>query len=752
MAKMGGARTFFTVYASIKSSQILEDANALSATLTAVFTDAIEGMMIAGEEVLMVFDEWNDALMDLAEPIEMAKVHFRKFFDEINDETLALEDSIIGIGAAFNQSAAQSIEAAATMAQIGAVVGGPEAQFGATQASMLLAGVGMMDTEAAMQAMMQLQMQTGFMYEGLTAKQKALMTEEEQRNSVITNSIGLVDKLNEVENTSGATIQGLIQAMNQYASAATLVNTTMDEQIALGATLIEQGEQSSKAGRSIKQMLARLASDRSQNNALLAEYNVQVRDEQGNMLTLMNVMTQLKPEWDSLNSTQQTNIAIGVAGAHHYVRFIKLMQGYDRALQIQESSINSAGSAQKEFGNFVENDVYRMQQLTREIEKYNYLIAEQMIPINTYMLELELMRVKLNAQLMSDMGYMSQMTRGFASWFVMASAVYEALKPMLSFVLAVKVLSVAQKTLLATAIDRGIAEKMIAYHVAEEGMATGSLVHQKAAIQILDSQTLRNRGFMLELLGSEQMVHGHLLNQKIQEVKVMAGLTDLQYGQLNLYTAKSRLYAVDHAALKNFVATEAASVGLTHKKIFMVGVEIKTKKQKLFQMGMELQAIATTETKERAAHVARMQHEDSTITALQIELDLLQAKLGFLDAEAVAILMKTATAGQFNKQTTVEQRQTLQSAYAKYVLAEAIETGNFARLKTVDLSALQVQLDNLISKGVINQAKAEMLLARAKNARNMVTKTSMMLMMRFMNVMMLGSMGLMLFAKGGKRC
>ena len=91
MAKMGGARTFFTVYASIKSSQILDDADALGATLTAVFTDAVEGMMIAFEEVFMGFEEWNQALMDLAEPIEEAKVHFRKFFDEVDDEVMELD-------------------------------------------------------------------------------------------------------------------------------------------------------------------------------------------------------------------------------------------------------------------------------------------------------------------------------------------------------------------------------------------------------------------------------------------------------------------------------------------------------------------------------------------------------------------------------------------------------------------------------------------------------------------------------------
>ena len=123
MAKMGGARTFFTVYASIKSSQILDDADALGATLTAVFTDAVEGMMIAFEEVFMGFEEWNQALMDLAEPIEEAKVHFRKFFDEVDADVMELEENIISIGAAFNQSAEGALEAAATMKQIGAVVG-----------------------------------------------------------------------------------------------------------------------------------------------------------------------------------------------------------------------------------------------------------------------------------------------------------------------------------------------------------------------------------------------------------------------------------------------------------------------------------------------------------------------------------------------------------------------------------------------------------------------------------------------------
>ena len=746
MAKMGGARTFFTVYASIKSSQILDDANALGATLTAVFTDAIEGMMIAFEEVFMGFDEWNQALMDLSEPIEIAKVHFRKFFDEIDEDVTNLEDSIIGIGAAFNQSAADSIEAAATMAQIGAVVGGKEAQFGATQASMSLGGVGMMETQAAMKAMMQLQMQTGFMYEGVSDAQRQLMDEEEQRHIVLANSIGLVDKLNEVENTSGATIQGLIQAMNQYASAAALVNTSMDEQIALGATLIEQGEQSSKAGRSIKQMLARIASDRSQNNALLAEYNVQVRDEQGNMFTLMQVMEQLKPQWDSLNSTQQTNIAIGVAGAHHYVRFIKLMEGYDRTVQIMESSTDSAGSALKEFGNFMENDTYNMHQLNREIEKYNYEIAQKMIPINKTMLELDLLRIKTQMTLMTS-DYTGWIAQGAANWMVVASSTYEALKPMLAFVLATKVLMVAQKTLVATSVARSTAEKYISFESVRQVTATSNLVAEKAALATISTTRMEMEHLIGVILGDQRLVHAHILNLEIERMKVAMGLMDMQYVELDLYTSKLRLRKADMIMLRQFVWASTAKLKSEAAEVDMVKASIQMRTQRVRNMGAEFLLMDQNDMKRRSAHTTLMAHEESAITAENIRLQLLQAKLAFFDLEAVKLLRRNISVDMYNRLTTTEQRGDMQRLYAKMLLLEGIETGNMAKVKGIELDVIKTELDALVAKGIIHRAQAEKLLTSAKKAGNAVTQTRMALMMQYMNVMMLGSMGLMLFAK-----
>ena len=760
MAKMGGARTFFTVYASIKSSQILEDANALGATLTAVFTDAIEGMMIAFEEVFMGFEEWNDALMDLAEPIEIARVHFEKFFDENIDEAEALEERIIGIGAAFNQAADQSLEAAATMAQIGSIVGGPEAQMGATQAAMLLGGVGMMETEAAMSAMMQLQMQTDFMYKGISKERRALLDDEQQRTIVLKNTVGLVDKLNETENTSGATIQGLIQAMNQYASAATLVNTTLDEQIALGATLIEQGEQSSKAGRSIKQMLARIASDRSQNNALLAEYNVKVRDEQGNMFTLLDVMTQLKPQWDSLNSTQQTNIAIAVAGAHHYVRFIKLMVGYDRTVQIMANSQNSAGSAMKEFGVFMENDMYRMMQLSKEIDKYNYLTAKVMIPVNKDMLEIELARAKaqyaiaggFKANLLGFEKVIPWVFRGATAWLHMASTTFAALKGIMAFVLAVKVLGVAQKTLLAIGTNVSKNQMLINMGKNHEIILNTTLEEQELALQVVRYMGLDAKKFGLEILGQEVLLNSHLVNIEAQKANLLLQQTSVM-GTQNLFRGSGgRMLKADFDMVKAQLMALKAQESVLRTQLAEKELMLETDKRALIMEEAKLIPLGMEDDLQRQVHLAEIQSLNTKISGNKIDIAQTTARLNLLDAEGSHYILLSGKVSHYNNMkksgSKTAMNMALQELWNEALILEAIDAKNIKKLQEIDLDALKLTLQRMVTQGTIGQAQAEGLLGEMMAVRMGIQAKSMAMSMQWMNILMLASMFVMMIAKG----
>jgi len=737
MAKMGGARTFFTVYASIKSEQILDDANALGAVMTAVFTDAIEGMMIAFEEVFMGIQQWNDALMDLAEPIEMARIHFEKFFDENIDEAEALERQIIGIGAAFNQSAAESLEAAATMKQLEMQVGGDPAQMAVTTGSMLLGAVGLMETDAAMQALMQLQMQTGFLYSGISDEKRAMLTEEEERIIVLENTIRLVDRLNEVENTSGATIQGMIQALNQYASAATLVNTSLDEQIALGATLIEQGEQSSKAGRSIKQMLARLASDRSQNNAVLAEYNVQVKDEAGNMFTLMEVMSQLEPQWDGLSSSQQTNIAIAVAGAHHYVRFIKLMEGYDRAVQIMESSQSSANSALEEFDTFQENAMYNIQQYQRHIEELQYEMAKKLIPTNLDLVRIQYMQAQAQNNLMDNRVIVLAQ-----DWLLVAGAVYEVMKPLLQFSLAITVIGVAAKTLLAQTKQQTMAQHGLL--MLSNAQVRSEINHVESAklLNMMSLMGLETEEMKQKLMKNQTILNAHNVNLRIQELNALVMMSKVynatNAAQLNYFALNNNMSNQTLRNLQAQLAGELAIIDATRGKLQSKQAELQMKKAEM-EMEMITYGISSTASSvERQESVIRQQNLQKEIDLLLMEIQLGIFKIDVLEHEGMQTFLTAKNRHHLVQIMDADTRASLQNTIAKMLNADAEEQGNWGRLQKIDLQELSIMLDDIETRGTLGLADAEMLLDRVRK-QSMVTQGNLMKVSMMASVALMGA-------------
>lgn len=398
MAKMGGARVFFTLLAEMQVDKLVEDSRAAANIMQTVYIDAIDGVLESMTELFNTWGEFTQEVVDAAMPVEEARIHFAKFFDDGQTAARALQDEIMGIGNAFNISAEDAISAGARMMQLQPVLGSQEAAVGAATGAMLMGTVGMMGTDQALSQMMQLQMQTGFMYSGFD---RDALSSQQQRTVVLGRTVELVNQLNEAENKTGATIQGITQSMSQYAASAQLANMEMSEQIALSASLIEQGEEQGKSGRALKMILARIASDRSENNALLEQHGVIVKDEYGNMKPLLQIMTELKTQtdetgrsWDQLTGIEKQNIAIAVSGSHHYVRFLKLMESYDRTLQIQADVQDSAGSAMQEFSNFTNSAAFQLQRLNTAINNQQALLGEALIPSMRDAANVELMFLK----------------------------------------------------------------------------------------------------------------------------------------------------------------------------------------------------------------------------------------------------------------------------------------------------------------------------------------------------------------------
>ena len=182
--------------------------------------------------------------------------------------------------------------------------------------------------------------QTGFIYEGMGQADVLSMDAEEQRQVVMRNSLYVLDQLNTVENNSVATMQQLSTVMDRFSASATIANMSIAEQAALSATLVEAGESASKAGRGLRQMLLRIASDTGGLATALHEFGVATQDINGDMVGLTRIMQQLKDNgFDELDSAQQMQLATSVAGANHATRFIKIMENFDRVTTLTAQAV-----------------------------------------------------------------------------------------------------------------------------------------------------------------------------------------------------------------------------------------------------------------------------------------------------------------------------------------------------------------------------------------------------------------------------
>ena len=360
MAKMGGSRTFFTIYANMQTNRLIQDAKASAVVMQAVFLDAIEGVLVGFEEFFGAYNRLTDEIITNGRAVDEARIHYEKYFTGAIADAKELEEQLVKTGAAFNKGARESIEAGAQMARIQENIGGARSAAGAVEASMLLGAVGEMTVDESMQRMISLHQQTGYMIGGYTDAQFKALSAEEQRLVVMNNNMILLNQLNEVSNRSNANINQISESMNRYASTAALANMSLSEQVALSAALIEQGENEGRAGTSLKMILTRLATNRSENNELLREYGIEVRDQNGDLRKLTDILTEINDIYYELDGTQQMQLATSIAGAHHTDRFVKLVTSSNRVLELQAIALDSSGSAFEEFGVYLATPSYQL--------------------------------------------------------------------------------------------------------------------------------------------------------------------------------------------------------------------------------------------------------------------------------------------------------------------------------------------------------------------------------------------------------
>ena len=325
--RAGASKIFFDVVGTFQANRLVMEGGAAFATFQSLAMDAFSGI----EEVAMMVNEQIQEIVDstvpLSREIAAARIEFDKFISDA--EQARLGDEIKDIGVQFGFTGDQALRAGAKMAQLSGMLG-EEAVPAATEMSLAFGMIGEMEAEQAMQRLINLHQQTGFMMRGTTQAQFDAMSADEQRNQIRVASIATLNELNAVEDHSAANMERITFVMNQFAAQAHLTGESIAHMAAMSAVLIEAGEEQGKAGRALRMIYARLGADTNGAASELEALGVAVKKTDGTLRPLNEILIDLDKQTVNLSAAERQRIAQTVAGNNHYVRMLKLMEGTDR--------------------------------------------------------------------------------------------------------------------------------------------------------------------------------------------------------------------------------------------------------------------------------------------------------------------------------------------------------------------------------------------------------------------------------------
>ena len=174
------------------------------------------------------------------------------------------------------------------------------------------------------------------------------------------------DRFASVAASSATGYDELAIALSKVASQANLAGMSIDYTTALLATGLETTREAPETmGTALKTIIARMREikdygatlsdsvDISNVETQLDYVNIKLRDSSGELRSTQDVLDELGKKWKDLNKNQQAAIAKALAGTRQQSRLIAMMDNYDRVIELQQISMESAGATAAQMGKYL---------------------------------------------------------------------------------------------------------------------------------------------------------------------------------------------------------------------------------------------------------------------------------------------------------------------------------------------------------------------------------------------------------------
>ena len=162
----------------------------------------------------------------------------------------------------------------------------------------------------------------------------------------------VIDAYNEVANNFSVGTNDLSQAMEVASSGMATYGNSFEQIIGLvtSGTEIMQGR-SLQVARGLSTIAARIV----KNQDTLKQYGIEVTKLDGSLKSTFEVLSELKPKWDSMTEAERASLGDTIAGTNQYKVLAAVMQNFSQASEASKVALNSAGSASKENEKYMES-------------------------------------------------------------------------------------------------------------------------------------------------------------------------------------------------------------------------------------------------------------------------------------------------------------------------------------------------------------------------------------------------------------
>lgn len=194
------------------------------------------------------------------------------------------------------------------------------------------------------------------------AQLKAFYPEAEKNNTIMEDSMHIIDAVNEVSNKFAVSSADLSENVGKISAALGNAGNSYEELLGMTTAITETTRSASTAVRGLRMTASRLMQvlDESSTTGkklkqIYSDLGIELLNEDGQLRSTYDILKDLSDQWDNLSTNEKDYIALTSSGANQIQNFTALMNNFSQAVEATQKAEESAGSAERENARYMES-------------------------------------------------------------------------------------------------------------------------------------------------------------------------------------------------------------------------------------------------------------------------------------------------------------------------------------------------------------------------------------------------------------